>query len=69
MSNRFAIFIFFVWTPLMLIGGSMLGDHYRAEFQELSVAGQSAVFYGAMLVCFAPVLWQAFCSKAARGVK
>lgn len=69
MSNRFALFIFFAWTPLVVIGGSMLGDHYRDEFQALSVAAQSAVFYAAMLVVFAPLLWKAFCSKTARGIK
>ena len=62
-SNRFAIFLFAFWCPLMFIGGPALGDHYITEFRTLSTAGQMAVIYLFLVIANAPILWGTFVRK------
>ena len=62
-SNRFAIFLFAFWCPLMFIGGPALGDHYITEFRALSTAGQMAVIYLFLVIANAPILWGTFARK------
>lgn len=63
MSNRFAIFLFAVWCPLMFIGGLVLGERYINEFRALSTAGQMAVIYLFLVIGNAPIFWGTFARK------
>jgi len=63
LSNRFAIFLFAFWLPLMFIGGPALGDHYMTQFRALSTAGQMAVIYLYLVIGNAPIFWGTFVRK------
>lgn len=63
MSNRFAIFLFAFWCPLMFIGGPALGELYITEFQALGTAGQMGILYLFLIIANAPILWAAFVRK------
>lgn len=64
MSNRFtagfAAFNFLFWLPLMMIGGTALGERYADEFRSASGAAQMAIAYVWMLVTMAPMLIKTF---------
>lgn len=64
MSNRFAVFLFAFWLPLMFIGGPALGDYYADEFRALSTAGQMTVIYLYLVISMAPIFWGTFIRKS-----
>jgi hypothetical protein len=63
MSNRFALFLFAAWCPLLLLGGGVLGELYLAEFGALGATKQMVLIYAYVLTLFAPLIWKAFLSK------
>jgi hypothetical protein len=60
MSDRFFLFVIFIWLPLVNIGGTALLPEFWDAYMAMSIPSKIGLFYLYVITNFAPVIWSVF---------